>query len=95
MAKLFNFAPQIMETLDAIFDLLGDGEWHSLPEISAYRSLRKLTIMQLMMTLHFLAEYKFIELSEAWKGDPNRPVAEAKLTPCVQMFIRSQEREAA
>jgi len=77
-----------MEILDSLIESMDDGEWHDINELSTAEGLRKVSMTGLTLTLHFLADYDFAELSEVWKGDPKRPVMEAKLSPSVQTFIR-------
>jgi len=73
--------------IDIILEFLSDGQRHDLNELSVAEQLRKVSITKLIETLRFLAKYDFIELDEVWKGDPERPVLEAKLTSSVQTFI--------
>jgi len=77
-----------MEILDSLLESMDDGEWHDINELSTAERLRKVSITRLMLTLHFLGDYDLAELGEVWKGDPKRPVVEAKLSPYVQIFIR-------
>jgi hypothetical protein len=75
-----------METkiLDALLDFLGDGNWHTLNEISTHEPLLHLTMSQLAMILNLLSEYDFIE-SEDYFPDG---IIEAKINPKVAKFWR-------
>jgi len=73
--------------IDEVLEALDDGNWHDVNELSTTEKLRKVSMTKLLTTLDFLAEY-FIERSEVWKGDPERPVMEVKLIPSVQAFVR-------
>jgi len=81
-----------MELIEKVFAALNDGAWHDINELSTIKGLRDLSMGKLMTMLDFLAEYDFIELSEAWKGEPLRTVVEAKLQPIVQEFLREIRR---
>jgi len=74
--------------IDSILEVLSDGQWLDFNELSTKEGLRKGSMTQLLMTLNFLAEYGFIELSEVWKGDPKRPVLAARISSNVQTFVR-------
>jgi len=76
-----------MQVIDKVLGALNDGVWHDINELST--RLKNLSMTKLMRILNFLAEYDFIELSEAWKGEPLRPVVEVKLQPSFQEFRRS------
>jgi len=75
-----------MELIGKVIGALGDGEWHDLNELSAKKGLTNVSMTKLTLVLEFLAEYDFIELSEAWKGEPLRTVVEAKLQPSAHEF---------
>jgi len=77
-----------MELIDKVFRALSDGSWHDLNELSTSEGLRNVSVTKLTRVLNFLAEYDFIELNEAWKGEPLRPIVEAKLQPSFQEFYR-------
>lgn len=77
-----------MAVVDKLFESLTDGNWHDINEISAKKPFLNLSTSKLLKALEFLAEYGFIELSEAWKGDPLRSVTQARLPPLVQEFIQ-------
>jgi len=74
--------------MEKVFDVLNDGTWHDVNEVSTAKGLRKLSMTKLMALLDFLAEYDFIELNEVWKGEPLRSVVEVKLQPSTQKFLR-------
>ena len=77
-----------MELIEKVLEALSDGARHDLNELSTRKALGNLSMTKLMPILRFLAEYDFVELSEAWKGEPPRTVVEAKLQPSVQEFWR-------
>lgn len=77
-----------MEPIDEVIEALSDGLGHDLNELSTLKGLRHLSMTKLMGVLDFLAEYHFIELSQAWRGEPPRTVVEAKLQPRFQKFLR-------
>jgi len=84
-----------MGSIDAVIEALSDGKWHDLNEISTKKGVRNVSITNLMLALEFLAKYDFIQLSQAWKGEPPRTVTEAKIKPRFQEFrreIRELER---
>jgi len=81
-----------MELIDQLLEILSDNAWHDINELSTIKGLRNLSMTKLMFLLNFLAEYDFIELSDAWKGAPLRTVVEAKLQPIVQEFLREIRR---
>jgi len=72
-----------MEKLDAILELLSDGEWHTLNEISAKKPFTRLPLTDLAQLSHFLAEYDFIELDERLDH-----FISVKLTQPPQEFMR-------
>jgi len=75
--------------IDQILETLIDGENHTLNELSAHPSLRKLSITNLTMILNFLAEYKFLELDEVVRGDPPTPIKLIKLPESVLNFLQN------
>lgn len=78
-----------MGLVDAVLDCLRDGQRHDLNELSTKEQLRKKSITTLMITLEFLADYDFIELSQGLKkGDPPIPIMDAKLHPAMHDFLR-------
>lgn len=52
---------QVLKTVDAIFNLLEDGEWHGLTEIVDKFNMHK---FKLGILTNFLAEYDFVELNK-------------------------------
>lgn len=50
-----------MEMINVIFNMLEDGEWHSLTEITDKSGLHE---FKLEIVTNFLAEYDFIELDK-------------------------------
>jgi len=75
-----------MELSEKVIGALSDGAWHDINELSTIKELRNLSMIKLKLILDFLAECGFIELGEAWKGEPLRTVLEAKLQPSFQKF---------
>ena len=51
----------MLEMINVIFDLLEDGKWHSLTEMTNKSGVLKL---KLEIVTNFLAEYDFIELDK-------------------------------
>lgn len=51
-----------MELVNGIFDLLRDGKWHNLTEMSESSGLQD---FMLEMVTDFLAEYDFVELDKS------------------------------
>ncbi|MEM2906307.1 MAG: hypothetical protein QW587_11330 [Candidatus Bathyarchaeia archaeon] len=51
-------------SLDALLNLLEDGDWHSMDQIAA-----KLRIPEekLLIALRFLSEFSFVEFREEWR----------------------------
>jgi len=80
-----------MGSIDAVIEALSDGKWHDLNEISTKKGVRNVSITNLILALEFLVKYDFIQLNEAWKGEPPRSVVEAKLQPNVQKFLKEIE----
>jgi len=73
--------------IDQILDLLKNGKWHDLKEISQKTQLQKLKVELLA---DFLAEYNFIEL--------NKEEQITRLTPTLLNFLNKirevEERES-
>jgi len=71
-----------MMVLDGILEVLADGEWHHLTEISAKaKPLRELSITDLETILYTLSEYDFVEI-----GEEPHFVLETRINPIVRDF---------
>ena len=66
-----------MEMVNIIFDLLEDGKWHSLTEITDKSGVHE---FKLEIVTNFLAEYDFIELDKTKR--------KAKLAVSVVDFLK-------
>jgi len=77
-----------MEVLDILIEILSDGDWHSINEISIHKSLSSLSISQIQTLLNFLAEYDFIEVNQRPAYDLTVLIVEAKLTESMLEFLR-------
>lgn len=78
--------PQNLPAIDRIIDLLKNGEWHELKEISDKTRLHEFKIE---IITSFLAEYDFLEVDKRKK--------KIKLSPQLQLFlkkIKDVEQEA-
>jgi hypothetical protein len=71
--------------LDAVLDVLRDGKWHSLNELSAYPSLKDLTFTKLIQLVEFFADYDFVELRPTFEDD--LPITEARLSLPFRNFL--------
>jgi len=67
----------VLAQIDEIIDVLNNGKWHDLKEISEKMQLQKLKVELLT---NFLAEYNFIEL--------NKKEHKTRLTPPFLDFLR-------
>ena len=76
-----------MSTIDTILELLGDGLWHELSEITEKSQLETFKVE---LVTSFLAEYSFVVL--------NKEQRKTKLTPTLYRFLnniqRIEEKEA-
>jgi DNA-binding IclR family transcriptional regulator len=52
----------VLQVVNVILDLLGDGKWHSLTEVASRVGLHE---FKLELVTTFLAEYNFVELDKA------------------------------
>jgi len=76
-----------LKSLD-VLDLLADGEWHTINEISTLEPLRKLPMTNINIYIDFLNEYDFIELSEEPETEETPTIKQIKLTPPLLDFIK-------
>jgi DNA-binding IclR family transcriptional regulator len=82
---LHNFGDSGEITLsvaDEILDVLKNGEWHWIHEIS---EKTQLSVFKLELLIKFLAKYKFIELDKTKQR--------TKLTPPLVSFIRKIQND--
>ena len=77
-----------MESLDAMIDLLSDGQWHSINEVSTLKPLQHLTMTQIQMMLNLLIEYDFVEVNQRPGYDLTSLIVEAKINPRMLEFWR-------
>lgn len=68
--------------LDAILNLLADGKWHTLNEISTLEPCRRIPITTLMEVLNFFEEVDFAEEN----CNAETFVSEEKMTQKLQSF---------
>jgi len=73
-----------MEILDAILELLADGQWHPINELTTPKQLSALSITKLIMTLNTLEEYNILELSEEWNNDTSDFELSPTVSTCIQ-----------
>jgi len=73
----------VLPQIDEILDVLKNGKWHDLKEIS---EKTRLQVLKVELFTKFLAQYDFIEL--------NKKEHKARLTPPLFVFLRKvQELE--
>jgi len=77
-----------MDELEAILKAVEDGGWHDLNELSTLEGLRKWSVTGLRLFLTPLITGGFIEIRDAWKGEPPILTTEVKMQDSTRMFLR-------
>ena len=75
------------EILDAILELLSDGNWHTINEVSTQQPLLKTPMNRLAQVLNVFEEYGFIEFNQK-EAEGLYVMVEVKLSDSTLAFLR-------